>query len=49
MRITQSISLSNIQIFSFAEKAQPWGCRNLPKTAACFEVAVTVMAATSKH
>jgi hypothetical protein len=30
MRITQSISLSNIQTFSFAEKAQPWGCENLP-------------------
>ena len=40
MRITQSISLSNIHAFRFIGKARPWGRGNLPYMTACSRIGV---------
>ncbi len=42
MRITQSISLSNIKPFRFIEKARPRAVGNLPDVPACFQIGVTI-------
>ena len=43
MRITQSISLSNIQTLSFYREGPPWGGKNLPMLLACFQIGVTTI------
>jgi hypothetical protein len=40
MRITQSISLSNIQTFSLIVKARPWAVKTCRILSACFLIGV---------
>ena len=45
MRITQSISLSNIHALRFIGEARPWGRGNLPCLTACSRIGVTLCVA----